>query len=154
MIELPGGTQRIGFILSGGGARGFAHIGALRVLEEHGLKPDVLAGTSMGAIVGALYAAGHSVRELEELVLGTTLRDIVDLSLQGGLLKGDRLVQFLREHLPADFSDLHIPLAVTTTDVETGEQVLITKGDLAKAVRASSSFPGAFEPEALDGRVL
>lgn len=154
MIELPCDGQRVGFILSGGGARGFAHIGALRVLEEHGLKPDVLAGTSMGAIIGALYAAGRSADELEELVLGTTLRDIVDLSLQGGLLKGDRLVQFLREHLPARFSDLEIPLAVTTTDVETGEQVIITDGDLAKAVRASSSFPGAFEPEELDGRVL
>lgn len=154
MIKLPRAGQRVGFILSGGGARGFAHIGALRVLEQHGLKPDVLAGTSMGAIVAALYAAGYTADELEDLVLGTTMRDIVDLSLQGGLLKGARLVHFLREHLPPDFSDLKIPLAVTTTDVETGEQVLITQGDLATAVRASSSFPGAFEPEELDGRVL
>lgn len=144
----------IGLVLSGGGARGFAHIGVLRVLEECGIKPHVIAGTSMGAIVGALYATGRSSQDILNIVRHTSLRDIVDISLQAGLLKGDRLEVFLADFLPQAFEELEIQLAVTTTDIETGEQVILTRGDLVTAVRASSSFPGAFEPIARQGRVL
>lgn len=108
----------------------------------------------MGAIIGALYASGLTAADIKGIVLGTSLRDIIDISLQGGLLKGDRLEAFLAEFLPETFEELQLPLAITTTDIETGEQVILTHGDLVSAVRASSSFPGAFEPIARAGRIL
>ncbi len=147
-------SARVGLILSGGGARGFAHIGVLRVLERYGIEPRLVAGTSMGAIIGALYASGRSAEEIRELALGTSLRDILDISLQAGLLKGDRLAAYLAEHLPARFDELEMPLAITTTDIETGDQVILTDGDLITALRASASFPCAFEPIEYRGRVL
>jgi len=109
----------VGLVLSGGGARAFAHIGVLRVLERVGARCDV-----------------------------------VDISLQAGLIKGDKLEAFLAELLPPSFADLRLPLAVTTTDIETGEAVVILEGDLVKAVRASASFPGAIEPIQFEGRTL
>src|SRR5690606_12547077 len=105
-MERPGGDIRVGLVLSGGGARAFAHIGVLRVLAKAGARFDVVAGTSMGAIVGALYAAGTTPDEIYELAKNLGWRDIVDISLQAGLIKGDKLEAFLAELLPADFADL------------------------------------------------
>ncbi len=153
-MESSGADHRLGLVLSGGGARGLAHIGVLRVLEREGAKIDVIAGTSMGAIVGSLYATGMSAETLYEIADALHWWEIVDLSLQSGLLKGDRLQTVLAEHLPADFADLEMPFAVTTTDIETGEAVVIMDGELVRAVRASSSFPGAFEPLQIRGRTL
>ncbi len=153
-MERAGAENRVGLVLSGGGARAFAHIGVLRVLARAGASFDVVAGTSMGAIVGALYASGYTPDEIHEIARGIGWRDVVDISLQAGLIKGDKLEALLAEHLPPDFEDLKVPLAVTTTDVETGEAVVLYEGDLVKAVRASSSFPGAIEPLLLHGRVL
>lgn len=147
-------TKRIGLVLSGGGARGFAHIGVLRVLERHGVVPHVIAGTSMGAILGALYAAGHRAEELFEIADDLGWRDLIDLSLSAGLLKGEKLHDFLEEHLPETFEELEIPLAVTTTDIETGEQAVFLEGPLVSAVRASACYPGAFEPVRFHGRTL
>ncbi len=145
---------RVGLVLSGGGARGFAHIGVLKALERHGGEFDVVAGTSMGAILGALYASGARAADMQDLVETTGWRDVVDFSMKNGLIKGNRFERFLAEHLPATFEELELPLAITTTDVETGESVLITEGDLITSVRASSSFPGAFEPIQFLGRTL
>lgn len=145
---------KVALVLSGGGARGFAHIGVLQALEEREVTVDLVAGTSMGAVLGALYASGHSADEIYALAKGLSWRDVIDLSLQTGILKGDKLRQFLAEHLPPTFEDLEIPLAVTTTDMETGEEHVLLQGDLVAAVRASSSLPGAFEPVQLDGRTL
>ncbi len=153
-MERATGTDRLGLVLSGGGARGFAHIGVLKVLERAGARFDMIAGTSMGAILGALYANGASADELFELAESTTWLDVVDLSLQTGLFKGERLRGFLADHLPPRFEDLRIPLAVTTTDIETGEGVVLLSGDLVAAVRASSGYPGAFEPTEVGGRTL
>ncbi len=151
---MPDG-ETTGLVLSGGGARGFAHIGVLKAAELMGFRADVVAGTSMGAIVGALHAAGKTADEILAIARGVTWRDIIDLSpLGGGLLKGDRLAAFLSLHLPKTFEELQKPLAVTTTDIESGQQVIHTRGDLIGAVRASSCFPGAFEPVELDGRIL
>ncbi|MFO7545054.1 MAG: patatin-like phospholipase family protein [Trueperaceae bacterium] len=144
----------VGLVLSGGGARGFAHIGALRVLERAGASFDVISGTSMGAILGALYAAGYRAADLYQLASTTTWREVVDLSLKTGVFKGDRLQAFLAEHLPATFEELEVPMAVTVTDIESGEGLVLTEGDLVRAVRASSSFPGAFEPIELSGRTV
>lgn len=147
-------AHKVGLVLSGGGARGFAHIGVLRVLERHGVVPDVIAGTSMGAVLGALYAAGYRADELFEIADELSWRDIIDVSLNAGLIKGDKLREFLRQHLPETFADLDVPLAVTTTDMETGEQVVFLEGDLVPAVRASACYPGAFEPVDFQGRTL
>jgi len=154
--ERHGALRRpaIGLVLSGGGARGFAHIGLLRVLERHGIEPDVLAGTSMGAILGALYAHGYRADDLHELATSLSWRDVVDLSLVGGLIKGDRLHALLAGYLPARFEELGKPLAVTCTDLEAGEELVFTEGDLVTAVRASACFPGAFEPVEHEGRTL
>lgn len=146
--------KRVGLVLSGGGARGFAHIGVLRVIEEAGINVDVIAGTSIGAILGALYAHGYRASDIHHIASKLKWRDIVDLSLQGGLIKGEKLAHFLAAHLPQRFEDLAKPLAVTTTDVETGEGVILVAGDLISAVRASSCFPGAFEPVQIKGRTL
>lgn len=153
-MERLGQHNCVGLVLSGGGARGFAHIGVLRALERAGAKFDVVAGTSMGAVLGALYAAGKRADEIYDIAFNTSWRDVVDISLQAGLIKGDRLEAFLAVHLPASFEDLELPFAVTTTDIESGEDVLITEGDLIKAVRASISFPGAIEPIQYLGRTL
>lgn len=146
--------EGVALVLSGGGARGFAHIGVLQVLEAHDVRIDAVAGTSMGAILGALYAAGHGADEIYRLADKLSWRDVIDVSLQAGVLKGDKLRAFLSEHLPDRFEDLELPLAVTTTDVETGEEHVVLHGSLVEAVRASSSFPGAFEPVEVDGRTL
>ncbi len=153
-MERPGRHLTVGLVLSGGGARGFAHIGVLRVLERRGARYDVIAGTSMGAIIGALYAAGHRPDEIQEIAEGVSWRDVVDLSLRTGLMKGDRLHELLEAHLPATFEELELPLAVISTDIESGEEVVHTEGDLITAIRASAGFPGAFEPVYMDGRTL
>jgi NTE family protein len=146
--------HRVGLVLSGGGARGFAHIGVLRVLERHAIAPHVIAGTSMGAILGALYAAGTRADELYAIAEELSWRELIDLSLSAGLLKGEKLRAFLEDHLPDTFEELDVPLAVTTTDVETGEQVVFLEGPLVPAVRASACYPGAFEPVTIQGRTL
>ncbi|MEJ2667783.1 MAG: patatin-like phospholipase family protein [Deinococcales bacterium] len=115
-MESASDEGRLGLVLSGGGARGFAHIGVLRVLEREGVHFDVIAGTSMGAVLGALYASGRRAEDLFRLADTTSWREVVDLSLQTGLFKGDRLEAFLAAHLPGTFQDLEVPLAVTTTE--------------------------------------
>lgn len=141
-------------VLSGGGARGFAHIGTLAALERHGVRVEVWAGTSMGAIIGALAAAGYRAADLLELARSVSWRDVFDLSLRAGMIKGEKLHALLAEHLPTRFEDLGQRLAVTCTDIESGEEVVVTTGDLVTAVRASACFPGAFEPVVMLGRTL
>lgn len=145
---------RVALVLSGGGARGFAHIGVIRALEARGIHVDAVAGTSMGAILGSLYASGLSADDIYELADGLGWRDVIDVSLQAGLMKGDKLRAFLAEHLPERFDRLKLPFAATTTDMESGEERVLMDGSLVDAVRASSSFPGAFEPVEIDGRTL
>ena len=150
----------MGVALGGGSARGFAHIGALASLERHGVRPDVVVGTSFGAVIGALYAAGHTPRELTEQASQLRRRDVLpgvaDFGVhRGALFSGERLEAFF-ERLVGDrtFSDLHCEFAVVATDVETGEQVVLQEGSLARALRASSSLPGLFAPVEIGGRQL
>lgn len=141
-------------VLSGGGARGFAHIGTLAALERRGVAIEAWAGTSIGAIVAALSAAGLRSADLLELARSISWRDVLDVSLRAGMLKGGKLHALLAEHLPGSFDELAQPLAVTCTDIESGEEVVLASGDLVTAVRASACFPGAFEPVAYHGRTL
>jgi NTE family protein len=144
----------VGMVLSGGGARGFAHIGTLRALERRDLHVEVWAGTSMGAIVGALAAAGFRADDILALARSVSWRDVFDFSLRAGMLKGEKLHALLAAHLPPRFEDLDRRLAVTCTDIESGEEIVLTSGDLIKAVRASAAYPGAFEPIIHLGRTL
>lgn len=149
-----GRRRRIGLVLSGGGARGFAHIGLLKVLERRGVEVDALAGTSMGAIVAALHAHGYCARELHELAAEVSWRDVIDVSFQGRLLSGEKLHRLLAAYLPATFAELGKPLAITCTDLERGEEVVFHEGPLLGPLRASASLPGAFEPVDVDGHTL
>lgn len=151
---------RIGVALGGGSARGFAHIGALASLERHGVRPDVIVGTSFGAVVGAMVAAGRTPTELSEEASKLRRRDVVpevaDFGVhRGALFSGDRLEAFFDRMLEGrTFADLERAFAVVATDVGTGERVVIQEGPLARALRASSSLPGVFAPVEIDGRPL
>lgn len=145
---------RAGLVLGGGGARGVAAIGILAELEGAGLSPTLIAGTSMGALVGAFRAAGHSVDFIRRTALGTRWMDVMDLAGAGGILRGQRFHDWLSEHLPARFEDLEIPLVCTATDIDSGELIYLDSGDLPLALRATCAFPGAFVPVRVDGRNL
>lgn len=151
---------RIGVALGGGSARGYAHIGALAVLERHELEPDVIVGTSFGAVVGALYASGHSIGRMTREASALRRRDVfphvTDFGLhKAALFEGRRLeAYFERLTEGRTFADLERPFAVVATDVDTGERVVLQRGSVAKALRASSSLPGIFCPVEWEGRRL
>jgi NTE family protein len=190
VIDTINSRPRIGLVLSGGGARGFAHIGVLKALEENRIPVDVIVGTSMGSIVGGLYAAGVSPDELEYLVNNTDWdaalspsprRDLLSyqrksddrqyllgfemgikdskVRLPQGLISGNKLSFMLRSEVlrAADvnhFDELAIPFRAVTTNIETGEMVVIEDGELSTALRASMAVPGAFTPVNRDGALL
>ncbi len=150
---------RIGVALGGGSARGYAHIGALSCLERHGFAPNLIVGTSFGAIVGALYAAGLSPEEIAETANSVRWRDlsrVLDFGLhRAALFSGDKLESYLDELVEGrNFSDLERTLVVVATDLATGERVDLTRGPLARALRASASMPGVFSPVVIGGRSL
>ncbi|GAA5512232.1 putative NTE family protein Rv2565 [Deinococcus carri] len=135
-----------GLVLGGGGARGLAHIGVWQVLEEAGLSPRVLAGTSMGGLVAAFIAAGVSAGELRRVSETVSWRRLLDWRPGTGLLRASAFEAWLAAHLPPTFEELQRPLAVTATDILTGRQVYLTSGDLYAALRATSAYPGAIDP--------
>lgn len=154
------GALRLGVALGGGSARGYAHIGALKVLEEHGFAPSVVAGTSFGAVIGALYAAGQSPEQMRKVAAKTRRRDVIPYITDFGLHKaalfsGKKLESYFDAMLEGrSFSDLKRELVVVATDIDTGERVLLKEGSLAKALRASASMPGIFAPVEISGRRL
>ncbi|ATQ69397.1 MULTISPECIES: patatin-like phospholipase family protein [Methylosinus] len=152
------GKRKIGLALSSGMARGWAHIGALRALGRLGVQFDVIAGASAGALVGGCYLAGK-LDELEDWASSLNKRRIMSyLDLQlgyGGLIKGDRLRMELRRALgPLRIETLPTPFVAVATDLVTGHEIWLQKGDLADALRASFSLPGLFPPIELEGRWL
>ncbi len=153
------GAMKIGVALGSGGARGLAHIGVLKALDELEVPVHCLSGSSMGAVVGAAYARYQSVEQLEAFVRSFSWRKMIRLFLptisREGLLDGDKIVELLEENLVvAQFSDLRLPLALETTDLRTGELCTFTEGDLLKAIRASISIPLVFTPVRMNGRIL
>ena len=148
---------RIGLALGSGSARGWAHVGVIRALEEAGIRPDLVCGTSIGALVGAAYASGELDR-FEQWLLGMGIRDVVafmDVSLSGGLLKGDRLMEFLRNNfVDLSLEELDMPFAAVATSLETGAEVWLRQGSTLEAVRASIALPGLFTPVVNDGAIL
>jgi NTE family protein len=179
---------KIGLVLSGGGAKGMAHIGILKELESLGIKPDYITGTSMGSIVGGLYAAGYSADEIETIARGLNWdqllsnqvsldqvtyeekpyyqRYIIELGIQNyslrlpnGVIEGQMLSELLTSltrhvHDVTDFNDLPIPFACVATDITTGEAVVLNKGSLAQALRASMAIPSIFTPVSIGSNYL
>lgn len=143
--------RRLGLVLSGGAQRGIAHVGVLSVFEREGIVPDFVAGTSAGAAVGAIYCAGWSTQQMMQLLAGLNWRKLGDprwrITRSLGFLDGARFEALMREVLgDLTFDDLAIPLTVVAADLVTGEEVHISKGPLAPAVRASCSLPAIFTP--------
>ncbi len=155
-----GKSPRLGVALGGGSARGYAHFGALASLERNGLVPDIIAGTSFGAVVGALYATGRPLPELVLQAEAMRRRDVfpyvADFGLhRAALFGGKRLEAYFDRLLEGrEFSDLSRRLVVVTTDIDTGERVLLADGPLAQALRASTAIPGVFAPAVVEGRRL
>ncbi len=152
------GQGRIGLALGGGAARGWAHIGVIRALNAAGIQPDVVAGTSVGAIVGAMYCSEH-LEAFEAWVRTITRRDVVgymDFTLgNGGFIQGRRLMErFQKTFGEHRFADLHHPLGVVATDLYSGQERWLREGDLATAVRASMALPGLFTPVQVNGEWL
>jgi NTE family protein len=147
---------RLGLALGGGGARGYAHIGVLRVLEREGIPIDYLAGTSMGGLVAAGYATGMTSDQLEAEALAMRTWRLLDLSLSSmGLLEGKRLRQLLvRIFGEREFADTRIPLRLTAVDLDKGEELTLGEGSLVDALRATVSVPGVFCPAVWRGRLL
>jgi len=146
--------MKIGLCLGGGGARGFAHLGVLKALAERKLEPSAISGCSMGGLVGALFAAGLSPDEMRERFLSIEPVKILDQARGGGLIGHKGVDRQLEKHLPKNFSDLSVPLAVTAVDVQEGKLVVLRTGKLLPALRATSALPGLFTPVHHEGRVL
>ncbi|HEV2288981.1 MAG TPA: patatin-like phospholipase family protein [Candidatus Acidoferrales bacterium] len=147
---------RIGVALGGGFARGIAHIGVLRVFEENDIPIDLMAGTSVGALVGAAYASGTPLEELERQGALTHFRDFGRWTISRmGMAINERLEGYLHRLTPCTtFEELKIPFAIVATNIVSGETVYFTKGELARPLRASCAFPGMFLPIEYDGSML
>jgi NTE family protein len=149
-LRLP----RIGLALGGGAARGFAHIGVIQVLEEAGVRPDMVVGTSAGSLVAALYASGKNGAELARLALAMDESAITDWAFPGrGLIRGEGLARYVRDNTGGrTIEQLPLPLGIVATDLDSGEGVLFQRGDLGTAVRASSAVPAVFQPVRIGSR--
>jgi NTE family protein len=153
--ESPG-RPRIGVALGGGFARGIAHLGVLRVLEQEGIPVDFLAGTSAGSMLAIAYASGHTIPEITRQAKATRFRDFGNWKLSWmGLASNQKLEHYPRKYLGVStFEELKIPLAIAASDLGTGEPVYFTRGPLGPALRASCAYPGMFVPVEIEGRTL
>src|SRR5690606_6915180 len=186
--EIPAKQPKVGLVLSGGGAKGFAHIGVLKVIDSLGVKIDYVAGTSMGAIVGSLYASGYSGKQLDSIFKSLNFDDVVSdnlprsaktfyerdnsekyavtlpfdnfkIKLPSALSRGQNVYNLLSKltlHVSdvSDFDKLPIPFFCIATNIETGQAVMLDKGNLAKAITASGAFPSLFQPVIIDDNLL
>ncbi len=148
--------KKTGLALGCGAVLGAAHVGVLRAIEEHGIKIDAVAGTSIGALVAALYAFGRNWKDIGEVARHLNWFDISGLSpSQYGLLNNQKMGKKIRDLLgEVSFNETRIPLAIVTADISKGEKVVLREGDVGKAVIASSCIPGVFKPVQYDGRML
>ncbi len=146
--------MQVGVVLSGGGARCFAHIGALKALTERGFTPVAMSTCSAGAIVGAMHAAGHSPERIEEIFKEANFLKILDLDFDGGhgLIGYEGLERLLEPYLPLAFEDLNYPFAAVAVDVQQGRSHVLKSGLLVRRVCASNAFPGVFDPVEDEGR--
>ncbi len=153
LLTMEQKKYKLGLALSGGGAKGFAHCGALQALEDFGLKPDIIAGTSAGAIAGALYAAGNTPVEISKMFFGKEFTHFVKLLIpKSGLFDHAPFQAFLEENLKVKtIEELGIPMCVVASDLDNGVSKVFTEGDLAPRVLASCALPVIFNPVVIDG---
>ncbi len=147
-------SPRIGLALGGGAARGFAHIGVIQVLEEAGIRPALVVGTSAGSVVAALYASGKSGAELGQLADAMDESAITDWAFPGrGLIRGEALARFVRDNTGGrSIEQMKLPLGIVATDLDNGQPILFQVGDPGVAVRASSAVPAVFQPVRIGSR--
>lgn len=150
---------KIGLALGGGGPRGLAHIGVIKVLVDHGIPIHYIAGTSAGALIGGMYAYTRDIKKVESYILEKNklemLSYIIDPSLRGGFFEGNKLEQFIKGFMgDCTFSDLRIPFVAVAVDLKTGKKVHLHKGLLSKAIHASSAIPMVFKPVDIDNHLL
>jgi NTE family protein len=150
----PPAEPKIGLALGGGAARGFAHVGVIKALEAQGIRPDFIAGTSAGSVVGAIYAAGFSPFDVQRLAMDLDESQITDWGLPArGVLKGEALETFINRVLRnRTLEKLEIPLGVVAADLASGAMVVFRSGNAGQAVRASSAVPDVFRPVEISGR--
>ena len=160
-VDLPPPAPRvqpkppvIGLALGGGAARGFAHIGVIQVLEEAGIRPDLVIGTSAGSLVAALYASGKSGKDLAVLAQSMDEGAITDWSFPGrGLIRGEALARYVRQHTDGRrIEQMKMPLGIVATDLDNGQGIVFRIGDTGVAVRASSAVPAVFQPVRIGNR--
>lgn len=153
-------SPKIALVLGGGAARGFAHIGVIKELVRQGVTIDMIVGTSVGGLIGAIYAADGDIDRLESIARPLKRKDLFDYSLavlfsRMGLAKGEKLVTFVREHFSqTTIEELKIPFAAVATDLRQGRRVVLNQGPLVTAIRASCAIPGIFAPVEHEGRLL
>ena len=154
VVVKPTKPPKIGLALGGGAARGFAHIGVLQVLEEQGIKPDLIVGTSAGSLAATLYAAGKTPTEMADLAMNMDESSITDWMFPGrSLMKGEALAKFVRASTAnMQIENMRLPLGIVATDLNSGQPILFQRGDAGTAVRASSSVPGVFQPVKIGSR--
>lgn len=147
---------KVGLALGAGAARGLAHIGVLEVLEREGIDIDIIAGTSIGSLIGGIYALGTPLKYIKGLAKELNWDHITDVTFpRQGLIKGDKLLSFLEIITQGrDISELKIPYAAIACDIEHGEHIVLKEGSLAKAIRASTAIPGIYNPYYYQGRLL
>ena len=156
--ELP--KPKVALVLGGGAARGFAHVGVIRALEQEKVPIDLIVGTSVGSLIGAIYAYDMSSMELEWTAFLLEKDSLFDYGMFTaftgmGVAKGDKLEEFVKSKVPVEnIENLKIPFAAVATDLNRGTRVILDKGSVAKAVRASSAIPGVFPPVDHQGRML
>lgn len=153
VIKIP---PRIGLALGGGAARGFAHVGVIQVLEEAGIRPNLVAGTSAGSLVAALYASGKNGTQLQRVAETMEEAAITDWKLplfSSGMLRGDALARYVNGQVAGKrIEDMPLMLGILATDLHSGQDVVFQRGDTGIAVRASSAVPAVFEPVRISGR--
>ncbi|HRR50049.1 MAG TPA: patatin-like phospholipase family protein [Bacteroidales bacterium] len=144
---------KLGIALSGGGVKGFAHAGALKAIEEFGIRPEIISGTSAGAIVGAMYASGLPPEKIIEIFRNRYINNFIEFTLpKAGLFGTAGFIKFLDENIPAKtFEELKIPLLVVATDFDHGKSVVFSSGELINKVMASACVPVFFKPITIDG---
>jgi len=159
VVEVPPPPRvppKLGLALGGGAARGFAHIGVIQVLEEAGLRPDFVAGTSAGSVVAALYASGKTGAQLQQIGESMEEAAITDWTLpvfNSGILRGDALAKYVNQQVGGRaIENMTVPLGIVATDLYSGEMMVFQKGDTGKAMRASSAVPAIFQPVKISGR--
>ena len=149
--------EKLGLALGSGGARGYAHIGAIKALQEHNLEPDIITGSSIGSLIGVLYSYYRSAEKIEEILLASHWRDALGMAgiSRGGVFSAEKVEKFFGNFInDARLEELPIPVGVVATDFHTANTVLIKKGDAAQAMQASAAFPLFIEPLKVGDKVL